>query len=242
MSIILQALAKNQDRLLKNNSTKIAGEPVAERRSAAGATARKKLEPIFDSQIAAMTNTFTAWFNGHFEMPRTANDHPSASPYGVYKTSDGHLLVATFNNREFGRLAAAVGRPDWMDNPEFNTMGARVANRGKLASALTEILIQKTREHWINILNPAGVSCGPINCMADLERDPHFIARRMEVKLPHALSGEIAVAASPIRCSQTPVEYRLGPPVIGEHTAEVLHEVLGMDDSAVQLLAEKGVI
>ena len=197
---------------------------------------------LFESQVAAMANTFTAWFNGRFEMPRTANDHPSASPYGVYRTSDGYLLIATFNNREFARLATAVGRPDWMENPDYNSMGARVAHRSELASALTEILVQNTRQYWINLLNPAGVSCGPINRMADLERDPHFIARGIEVKLPHALSGEIAVAASPIRCSESAAEYRLGPPVIGQHTAEVLHEVLGMDESAVRQLAEKGVL
>jgi crotonobetainyl-CoA:carnitine CoA-transferase CaiB-like acyl-CoA transferase len=197
---------------------------------------------LFESQVAAMANTFTAWFNGRFEMPRTANDHPSASPYGVYRTSDGYLLIATFNNREFARLATAVGRPDWMQNPHYNSMGARVAHRRELASALTEILVKNTREYWINLLNPAGVSCGPINRMADLERDPHFIARGIEVKLPHALSGEIAVAASPIRCSESAAEYRLGPPVIGQHTAEVLHEVLGMDESAVKRLAENGVL
>ena len=78
-----------------------------------------------------MANTFTDWFNVRFEMPRTANDHPSASPYGVYRTADGYLLIATFNNREFARLATAVGRPDWMENPDYNSMGARVAHRGR---------------------------------------------------------------------------------------------------------------
>lgn len=197
---------------------------------------------LFDSQVAAMANTFTAWFNGGFEMPRTANDHPSASPYGVYKTSDGHLLIATFNNREFARLATAVGRPDWMDNPDFNTMGARVAHRNELTEALSEILVQNTREHWIKLLNPAGVSCGPINRMADLEHDPHFIARELEIKLPHALAGDISVAACPIRCSETAPEYRLGPPVIGQHTAEVLHELLSIDERAVSRLADMGVL
>jgi len=197
---------------------------------------------LFESQVAAMANTFTAWFNGKFEMPRTANDHPSASPYGVYPTSDGYLLIATFNNREFARLATAVDRADWMDNPNYNSMGARVANRDQLAVELTEILVRNTREHWINLLNPAGVSCGPINQMSDLERDPHFIAREIEVKLPHALSGEIAVAASPVRCSKSPAEYRLGPPVIGQDTTEVLRELLGMDEDAVQQLADLGVL
>jgi len=197
---------------------------------------------LFESQVAAMANTFTAWFNGRFEMPRTANDHPSASPYGVYPTSDGYLLVATFNNREFARLASAVGRADWMDNPDFNTMGARVAHREELAAELTEVLAQHTREHWINLLNPAGVSCGPINRMGDLEQDPHFIARGIEVKLPHALSGEIAVAASPIRCTGSPAEYRLGPPVIGQDTVEVLREMLGVDEDAFAKLVEKGVL
>lgn len=197
---------------------------------------------LFDSQVSAMANTFTAWFNGGFEMPRTGNDHPSASPYGVYRTSDGYLLVATFNNREFARLAVAVGCPEWVDDPAFNSMGARVANRHYVAAALTKILVQHPREHWIKLLNAAGVSCGPINRMSDLESDPHFCARDMKVKLPHALSGEITVAASPIRCSVSAPEYRLGPPVIGEHTAEVLREMLGLDERAMTELSAKGVI
>lgn len=197
---------------------------------------------LFESQVAAMLNTFTAWFNGGFEMPRTANDHPSAAPYGVYRTSDGYLLIATFNNREFVRLAVAVGRPDWVEDPMFNSMGARVANRGELAAALTEILLQDTREHWITALNAAGVSCGPINSMADLEHDPHFIDRGMAVTLPHAISGEIAVAASPIKCSASAPEYRLGPPVIGQHTTEVLRDLLGFEGHMIAALAGKGVI
>lgn len=197
---------------------------------------------LFDSQVAAMANTFTAWFNGKFEMPRTGNDHPSASPYGVYQTSDGHLLVATFNNREFARLAVAVGRPEWIDDPAFSTMGARVENRYRLAEALTQILVQKTREHWIGLLNPAGVSCGPINRMADLEDDSHFVERGMAVTLPHSVAGTISVAASPIRCSESKAEYRLGPPAIGQHTAEVLKDVLCYDDGAVADLAARGVI
>lgn len=197
---------------------------------------------LFDSQVAAMANTFTAWFNGGFEMPRTGNDHPSASPYGVYRTADGYLLIATFNNREFLRLAAAVGKPEWGDDPAFNSMGARVANRPELAALLTDILVQKSREHWITVLNAAGVSCGPINRMSDLETDPHFAARDMTVTLPHAISGEIKVAACPIRCSVTPAEYRMGPPVIGQHTAEVLDEMLGLDAQTVAVLADRGVI
>lgn len=197
---------------------------------------------LFDSQVAAMGNTFTAWFNGGFEMPRTANDHPSASPYGVYRTSDGYLLIATFNNREFIRLAKAVGKPEWEEDPQFNSMEARVANRGKLAGVLTEILVRETREHWITLLNAAGVSCGPINRMSDLEADPHFVARGTRIVLPHALSGEIVVAASPIRCSESPAVYRCGPPTIGQHTAEVLHDLLDLDEAAIARLARDQVI
>ena len=197
---------------------------------------------LFDSQVAAMANTFTAWFNGGFEMPRTGNDHPSASPYGVYRTADGYLLIATFNNREFIRLAGAVGRPEWGEDPAFNSMGARVANRTALAALLTEILAQQPREYWITALNAAGVSCGPINRMSDLESDPHFRARDMTVKLPHAISGEITVAQSPIRCSESKAEYRLGPPVIGQHTADVLHEMLGLNRDDVADLRAQGVL
>lgn len=197
---------------------------------------------LFDAQVAALLNTFSAWFNGGKELGRTGNDHPSASPYGVYAVDDGHILVATFNDREFARLASAVGRPEWIEDPKFARNGARVANRQQLSTLLTEALQGRSKDEWITHLNASTVSCGPINSMADLETDPHAVEREMIVPLEHPVNGTIRTVASPMRFSETPVRYKLAPPTIGEHTVEVLGDWLGFNPQQIADLRQRHVI
>ncbi|MBB2497355.1 CaiB/BaiF CoA transferase family protein [Aquipseudomonas ullengensis] len=197
---------------------------------------------LFDAQMATLLNTFSAWFNGGKELGRTGNDHPSASPYGVYPVDDGFILIATFNDREFVRLAKAVGRDDWIEDPLFAKNGARVANRRELSQQLTEALRGRTKAQWIEYLNANTVSCGPINDMQDLEQDPHVIEREMVVVQEHPLNGTVRSAASPMRFSATPVRYKQAPPAIGEHTDAVLGEWLGLSAERIAELRQRNVI
>ena len=197
---------------------------------------------LFESQLAAMLNPFVAWFNGRKEIPRTGNNHPSAAPYGVYEVADGHILIATFNDREFGRLAAAVGHPEWIADPRFAGMGARVVNRRLLAEVLGAELRKRPKTEWVELLNAAKVSCGPINTMADIEEDPHVAARGTVVTMPHPLAGELKLAASPIRLSETPVTYRTAPPLAGQDSNAILSDVLGLDEAAIQDLRRRNII
>ncbi len=197
---------------------------------------------LFESQISALLNTFSAWFNGGAELGRTGNDHPSAAPYGVYPVEDGHLLIATFNDREFVRLAKAVGHPEWADDPRFARNSARVANRPALAEALTEALRGRTKAQWAEIFDANTVSCGPINGMADLERDPQIRERGVIVPMTHPVKGEIRTAASPLRFSRTPVTYRHAPPLTGEHSDAILREWLDADDDRLAALRDQRVI
>lgn len=197
---------------------------------------------LFDAQLSVMLNTFSAWFNAGVELGRTGNDHPSAAPYGLYQASDGHLLIATFNDREFARLARLVGHAEWAEDPRFARNRERVANRALLASVLGDVLVQRTRADWCALLNAGQVSCGPVNAMADLARDPQVLARELVVELQHPVSGPSRSAASPIRLSETPVSYRLAPPQMGEHTREVLRGWLELDDAAIEALRQKNVV
>ncbi len=197
---------------------------------------------LLETQIAAMLNPFSAWFNAGIQIQRTGNEHPSASPYGVYRASDGYLLIATFNDREFARLADAVGHSEWKADPRFARSGERVANRPVLAELLTEALSHRTRDEWVELLNAATVSCGPINDMKDIEKDPQVQAREVIVTVPHGLAGAVKVAASPIRLSQTPVSYRFGPPLAGQDTEAVLAEVLGMTAADIAGLRSRDII
>lgn len=197
---------------------------------------------LFESQMATLMNTFSAWFNGGVELGRTGNDHPSAAPYGVYEVDDGFLLVATFNHREFTRLAAAVGHPEWSEDARFARNSARVANRAELAGLLTQALAGRSKAEWVDMLNAATVSCGPINSMADLEHDAQVIARGLVVPMTHPVNGVIRTVASPLRMSESPVEYRIAPPRIGEHTEEVLQDWLGLAEPQCAALREQGAI
>ncbi|MDB5988073.1 MAG: putative CoA-transferase [Nevskia sp.] len=197
---------------------------------------------LFESQLAAMLNTFSAWFNSGTQLGRTGNDHPSAAPYGVYQVDDGYILIATFNDREFGRLARVLGHPEWAEDPRFAKNGARVANRPLLKQLVGEALRGKTMAEWVETLNRGMVSCGPLNNMANVEQDPHVRARGVVVELEHPILGKVKTAASPMRFSESPVTYRTPPPLTGEHTDEVLGEWLGLDAAKLERLRAAKVI
>lgn len=197
---------------------------------------------LFESQIAALLNGASAWLNGGTVLGRTGNDHPSAAPYGVYEAADGHVIIATFNDREFQRLADALGHPEWKADPRFSTNAARVAHRTEIKAAVGAVIGTRAREHWVARLNAAKVSCGPINDMSDIEHDPHVVARDMIIRQEHPDLGSIRTMASPLRLSASPVSYRLPPPLMGEHTAAVLSDVLKLEDAELESLRRKGAI
>ena len=196
---------------------------------------------LFDSQAAALMNTASAWLNAKTKLGRTGNDHPSAAPYGVYEVDDGYIIVATFNDREFKRLAHVLGHPEWITDPRFARNGDRVSNRPALKAAVSEALKGKTRAEWVQILNEATVSAGPINDIEDMERDEHAVARGMFFELPSPEFGPVQMVASPYRMSASPPSYRLAPPVVGEHSAEILEE-LGVMPQEQEALRQAGII
>ena len=197
---------------------------------------------LFESQFAAMLNAASAWLNAGVDLGRTGNDHPSAAPYGVYPVDDGYILIATFNDREFGRLANVLGHPEWAEDARFAKNGARVKNRPALKAAVTEALKGRTKADWVRILNDATVSCGPINKMEDIETDPHVAARGMIVEMKHPQLGTVRSPAAPYRFSESPTSYRLAPPLVGEHSEEVLREIIGLSDEDVAALRHSSVL
>lgn len=197
---------------------------------------------LFDSQTALMLNTASAWLNAKTALGCTGNDHPSAAPYGVFEAADGHLIIATFSDREFHRLADVLGHPEWKKDPRFATNGARVKYREEMKAVVSEIVQHKTRAEWVEILNAATVSSGPINDMADVEHDPQVLARDMIIELPDDQGLPVRMMGSPFKFSDTPVTYRRAPPGMGAHTDEVLRSVLGMDEPELDKLRVCGAI
>ena len=197
---------------------------------------------LLDCQVAMLLNPMAAWLNGRTEIPRLGNDHSSAVPYGVFPCADGHVLIATFNDREFARLSEALGHAQWSGDPHFLRSRDRVTNRLKLVEQMSAVLRQRSKAHWIEQLNNAKISCGPINSMADIETDPQIAAREMIVSLPHAVAGQVRMVGNPVKWSATPVAYRRPPPLTGEHTVEILRDRLGLNEQAINSLSAEGVL
>jgi crotonobetainyl-CoA:carnitine CoA-transferase CaiB-like acyl-CoA transferase len=197
---------------------------------------------LLDVQVAALANQAQAYLATGRPPGRLGNAHPSIVPYQRFATRDGHVVVAVGNDAQFARLCRIVGRPDLADDARFAGNAGRVENRGTLVPVLESIFAGRRSEEWIAALESAGIPCGPINDLAQVFADPQVVHRGVRVEVPHPLAGTTALVASPIRLSATPVEHRAPPPLLGQHTREVLAELLGLEDREMDALREKGVI
>lgn len=188
---------------------------------------------LLDCHVAMLANQNSNYFNSDVAPRRAGNAHQNVVPYQVFEASDGHLIVATGNETQYRAYCRAIGAPELGDDPRFATNRLRVTRRDELVALLSAIMREGRRDDWLARLEAAGVPCGPINDIAQVFADPHVQARGLRVDLPHPSGGRASVTASPLRLSATPVAYRRAPPLLGEHTADVLRDVLGKSDDEI---------
>lgn len=194
---------------------------------------------LLDCHVALLANQNSNYFNSGVAPTRAGNAHQNVVPYQVFAASDGHLIVATGNESQYRAYCRAIGVPELGDDPRFATNRLRVTNREVLIDLLTRIMREGRRDDWIAKLEAVGVPCGPINNIAQAFAHPQSQARQLRRDLPHPAGGTAPVTASPLRFSGSPVVYRRAPPLLGEHTEEVLREVLGKSDGDIAGLREK---
>lgn len=197
---------------------------------------------LLDVQVACLANQAMNYLTTGTPPRRLGNAHPNIVPYQDFPTADGDFILTVGNDGQFRKFAEVAGQPQWADDPRFATNKLRVANRGELIPLIRQATVFKTTAEWVSQLEKAGVPCGPINDLAQMFQDPQVVARGLAVTIPHPLAGSVPQVASPIRLSETPVEYRRAPPLLGEHTEAVLSEVLGLDTDAVHRLRSAGVL
>ncbi|MDD1968161.1 CoA transferase [Pseudomonas putida] len=197
---------------------------------------------LLDVQVACLANQAMNYLTTGTPPRRLGNAHPNIVPYQDFPTADGDFILTVGNDSQFRKFAEVAGQPQWADDPRFATNKQRVAHRAELIPLIRQATVFKTTTQWVEALERAGVPCGPINDVSQVFADPQVQARGLKVELPHALGGTVPQVASPIRLSGTPVEYRRAPPLLGEHTLEVLTSVLGLSDEAVMVLREAGVL
>ena len=197
---------------------------------------------LLDVQVACLANQAMNYLTTGVAPQRLGNAHPNIVPYQDFPTADGDFILTVGNDSQFRKFAEVAGRPEWADDPRFATNTLRVANRSVLVPLLRQATVFKTTAEWVTQLEAVGVPCGPINDLAQVFADPQVQARGLAMQLPHALAGLVPQVASPIRLSETPVEYRNAPPLLGEHTRQVLKQVLGLHADAVEALRQSGVL
>lgn len=196
---------------------------------------------LLDTQLAVLSNQASNYLTSGTPPHRMGNNHPNVVPYRVYSVSDGHIIIAVGNDRQFKRLCDAIGLEGFGDDPRFATPEERVIHRDPLDAAIEDKLQAFTRDEIIKLLETVSVPCGPINNIEDAFADPQIQARDMVVRQQRG-EGEVRTVAFPAKLSKTPADYRLPPPLFGADTRTVLAEVCGYDDTKLDGLSAGGII
>ncbi|HEY9080683.1 CaiB/BaiF CoA-transferase family protein [Magnetovibrio sp.] len=199
---------------------------------------------LLDTQVAWLINQGLDYLTTGQLPRRHGNAHPNIVPYQAFSAQDGHIILAVGNDDQFRRFCVFAGLDDLADDTRFATNNARVGHRDVLVERIAEAIASHPVRHWLEGLEIIGVPCGPVNDLAQVFDDPQVRHRGMVVDLPHESDRRVHARqiASPIKLSETPVSYRRSAPSLGQHTGEVLREVLGLEADEVERLQKQGVV
>jgi glutaryl-CoA transferase len=197
---------------------------------------------LLDSQIALLAYQNTNYFSTGKPPARIGNLHPNIVPYQPFRTRDGRVILACGNDNLYRKFCEAAGCPELAGDPRFATNGKRVENRAALTRLLGAVFARRTTREWVELLERAGVPNGPINDIAQVFEEPQVKARGVKIELEHPVAGKLPLVASPMRFSATPIEHRRAPPVLGQHTDEVLRGLLKLGEAEIEQLRSDGVI
>ncbi|MCX7960828.1 MAG: CoA transferase [Burkholderiales bacterium] len=197
---------------------------------------------LLDSQIALLAYQATNYFATGEPPRRIGNLHPNIVPYQPFRTADGDVILACGNDNLFRRFCEAAGCAHLAADARFATNGKRVENRAELTRLLEDVFRRRTTREWTELLEAAGVPNGPINNLAQVFEEPQVKARCVRIEVDHPTAGKLPMVANPMRFSATPLAYDRAPPLLGEHTEEVLAGLLGKSAEEMRRLREAGVI
>ncbi|UCG51715.1 MAG: CoA transferase [Candidatus Latescibacterota bacterium] len=197
---------------------------------------------LLDAQISGLANIASNYLVARQEATRWGTAHESIVPYQVFHTQDRPIAIAVANQKLWVNFCRLVGKKEWLDDPRFGSNAKRVENRDVLLPLIDELFAQKTCDEWMEMLVEAAIPCGPVNNMEHLFADPQVQHRDMIVEVPHPTIGTLRLAGIPIKNSETPGVVRMHPPLLGEHTEEVLTDVLGYRPDQIEALKAQSVI
>jgi crotonobetainyl-CoA:carnitine CoA-transferase CaiB-like acyl-CoA transferase len=197
---------------------------------------------LLDTQVAMLANMASNFHSSGTPPKRWGNAHANIVPYQTFACADGHIIVATGNDGQYQKFVEAGGRADLAHDARFATNPLRVKNRDVLVPLLDAMVARRTRDEWIALLEAVGVPCGPINDIGEVFENPQVKARGIATDMPHPTAGKVTLVRSPMKLSATPAVTGKPPPLLGQHTDEVLRDVLGRSDGEIAALRAKGVL
>jgi len=206
---------------------------------------------LLDTQVAMLANLGANYLVSDKVPGRAGNAHQNIVPYQVFevKAPEGssagvrdHLILAVGNDGQFARFCAVAGHPELAQDPRYALNADRVRHRAELVPLLENMMLTRTKADWLGALEAAKVPCGAINTLSEVFQDPQVQARAMVNTWQHPVQADLQLVASPIKLSATPVRQDLPPPTLGQHTAQVLSQVLGWTEDQLSALHKQGVI
>ncbi len=197
---------------------------------------------LLDIQVAGLANIASNYLVANQEATRWGTAHQSIVPYQVFHTKDRPISIAVANQKLWINFCKAAGKKEWLDDPRFESNPKRVENRDILLPLVEKLFAGRTCDEWMDLLVRAAVPCGPVNDMKHLFADPQVVHRGMIAEVPHPTIGTLRLAGVPIKCSETTGAIRLPPPLLGEHTDEVLSGVLGYSRERIDALKTQGAV
>lgn len=196
---------------------------------------------LFDTTVGWMANQATGWLMGGHEPRRMGNQHPSIVPYQDFETATRPIALAVGNDGQFAEFAKLVGHPEWANDPAYKTSAARAANRENLVPQVKAVLKARSAAHWLALLAEAGVPAGPIATIPEALDSAQSRARGLVVEQSHPVAGAIRTVAQPLALEITPPNYRRPPPMVGEHSRDILLEI-GLSGAEVDALMASAII
>ncbi|TVY55228.1 Succinate--hydroxymethylglutarate CoA-transferase [Lachnellula cervina] len=198
---------------------------------------------LSDCQVATLANIASSCLvSGKKDEGRWGTAHPSIVPYRSYKTKDGDVLFGGGNDRLFGLICNGLGRPEWKTDPKFEVNAQRVANRVELDTLIETITQTKTTQEWLDVFEGSGLPYSAVNDVQGTLSHEHVLARGMVKEMDHEFCGPIKMVNTPVKYSESKPSIRTAPPMLGQHTDEVLREVLGLSETDIESLKSEGAV
>lgn len=197
---------------------------------------------MLDCQVAILENAMVRYFSTG-DIPRPlGRRHPAITPFEVFESADGYVVIAIGNNDLWRKFCEHVGHPELIDDERFHTNALRTENHESLFPILAEIMCRRTTDAWVEALEAIGVPCGPVNTVDKVANDPQVLARDMIAEVAHDTTGNVQIPGIPIKLSETPGQIDAPAPNLGEHTSEVLTDLLGLETEEVNRLKQDGIV